>query len=86
MFSSGDGKKVNFLCEAVTSYIKETLSIISMTPVDASNCPEAVKHKITSSNSKATGKPGYTQLKVGDYVRKTDKRIIFSKGYTSNWN
>ena len=43
MFSNGDGNKVNFLCEAVTFYIKGTLSIISMTPVDASNRPEAVK-------------------------------------------
>ena len=24
--------------------------------------------------------------KVGDYVRNADKRNIFSKGYTSNWN
>ena len=26
------------------------------------------------------------KLKVGDYVRNTDKRNTFSKGYTSNWN
>ena len=26
------------------------------------------------------------KLKVDDYVRKADKRNIFSKGYTSNWN
>ena len=25
-------------------------------------------------------------LKVGDCVRNADKRIIFSEGYTSNWN
>ena len=33
-------------------------------------------------------KPGYAQpkLKVYDYVRNADKRNIFSKGYTSNWN
>ena len=26
------------------------------------------------------------KLKVGVYVRNVDKRNIFSKGYTSNWN
>ena len=26
------------------------------------------------------------KFKVGDYVRNVDKRNIFSKGYTSNWN
>ena len=26
------------------------------------------------------------KFKVGDYVRIADKRNIFSKGYTSNWN
>ena len=26
------------------------------------------------------------KLKVGDYVRNDDKRNIFPKGFTSNWN
>ena len=57
-----------------------------MTPVDASNTPDKVKYTFSLKNIK--GKPGYAQnkLKVGDYVRNADKRNIFSKGYTSNWN
>ena len=50
-----------------------------MTPVDASNNSDMVKYYVKST--KATPK-----LKVGDYVRNADKRNIFSKGYTSNWN
>ena len=50
-----------------------------MTPVDASNNPDKVGYYVKSL--KAT-----TKLKVGDYVRNADKRNIFSKGYTSNWN
>ena len=50
-----------------------------MTPVDASNNPDKVKYYVKST--KATPK-----IKVGDYVRNADKRNIFSKGYTSNWN
>ena len=49
-----------------------------MTTVDASKNPDQVKYYV--KYTKATPK-----LKVGDYVRKADKRNIFSKGYTSNW-
>ena len=50
-----------------------------MTPVDASNNPNKVKYSSIYSNIKP-------KLKVGDYFRNADKRNIFSKGYTSNWN
>ena len=65
-----------------------------MTPVNASNNPDKVRYISepalqiisTSTKIKSRGKPVYAQFKVGDYVRKADKRNIFSKGYTSNWN
>ena len=50
-----------------------------MTPVDASNNPDKVKYTFSFKNIKP-------KLNVGDYVRNVDKRNIFSKGYTSNWN
>ena len=50
-----------------------------MTPVDASNNPDKFKYYVNSTKAKP-------KFKVGDYVRNVDKRIIFSKGYTSNWN
>ena len=50
-----------------------------MTSVDASNNPDKVRYYVKST--KATPK-----FKIGDYVRNADKRNIFSKGYTSNWN
>ena len=50
-----------------------------MTTVDASNNPDKVRYYV--KYTKATPK-----FKVGDYVRTADKRNIFSKGYTSNWN
>ena len=51
-----------------------------MTPVDASNNPDEVRYVISISTKT---KP---KLKVGDYFRNADKRNIFSKEYTSNWN
>ena len=50
-----------------------------MTPVDASNNPDKVRYSFIYRNIKP-------KLKVGDYVRIADKRNIFSKVYTSNWN
>ena len=79
MFINGDGNWVNILNDAVITYNNNSHSTINMTPVDAPNNPDKVRYYLKST--KATPK-----IKVGDYVRNTDKRNIFSKGYTSNWN
>ena len=79
MFINGDCNWVNILSDAVVTYNNNIHSTIKMTPVDASNNPDKVKYYVNSA--KATPK-----FKVGDYVRNVDKRNIFSKGYTSNWN
>ena len=79
MFINRDGNWVNILNDAVITYRNSIHSTINMTPVDASNNPDKVRYFVNST--KATPK-----LKVGDYVRNADKRNIFSKGYTSNWN
>ena len=50
-----------------------------MTPVDASNRTENARYLFNFKNTKP-------KLRVGDYVRNADKRIIFSKGYTSKCN
>ena len=71
MFINSDGNWVNILNDAVIIYNNKIHSTINMTPVDASNNPDKVI------------KP---KLKVGDYVRNVDKRNIFCKSYTSNWN
>ena len=84
MFINGDGNWVNILNDAVVTYNNNIHSTINMTPVDASNNPDKYKYNFSFKNIK--GKPGYDQLKVGDCVRNVDKRNIFSKGYTSNWN
>ena len=50
-----------------------------MTPVDASKNPDNVKYTFRFKNNKR-------EHNVGNYLRNADKRNIFSKGYTSNWN
>ena len=78
-FINRDGSWVNILNDAVITYNNNIHSTINMTPVDASNNPDKVKYTFSFKNIKP-------KLNVGDYVRKEDKRNIFSKGYTSNWN
>ena len=79
IFINGDGNWVNILNDGVKTKNNNTHSTINMTPVDASNNPDKVKYYVKST--KATPK-----FNVGEYVRNADKRNIFSKGYTSNWN
>ena len=79
MFINGDCNWVNILNDAVVTYNNNIHSTINMTPVDASNNPDKGKNTFSFKNIKP-------KLKVGDYVRNADKRNIFSKGYTSNWN
>ena len=79
MFINGDGNWLIILNDAVITYNNNIHSTINMTPVDASNNPDKVKYNVNFT--KATPK-----FKVGDYVRNVDKRNIFSKVYTSNWN
>ena len=75
MFFNGDGNWVNILNDAVITSNNNIHSTINMTYINMTINMTYVK------STKAT-----PNLKVGDYVRNADKRNIFSKGYTSNWN
>ena len=79
IFINGDGNWVDILNDAVITYNKNIPSTINMTTVDASNNPGKVKYSFNFMNIKP-------KLKVGNYARNVDKRNIFSKGYTFNWN
>ena len=80
MFINGDGNRGDILNDAVITYDNNFHFTIKMTLVDASNNPDKVRYIISTSTKI---KP---KLKVSDYVRNADKRNIFSKGYTFNWN
>ena len=86
-FINGDGNWVNILNDAVITYSNNIHSTINMTPVDASNNPDKVRYiREPASQIISTFNKIEPKFKVGDYVRNADKRNIFSKGYTSNWN
>ena len=85
-FINGDGNWVNILNDAVVTYNNNIHSTINMIPVDASNNPDKVRYCISEIASQIKSTKATPKFKVGDYVRNADKRNIFSKGYTSNWN
>ena len=76
-FINGDGNRVDFLNEAVITCNNKIHSTTNMTFVNISNNPDKVKYTFSFKNIEP-------KHKVGDYVRNSDKRNIFSKGYTSN--
>ena len=86
MFIKGDGNWVNILNDAVVTYNNNIHSTINMTPVDASNDSDKGKYYISETASQINSTKATPKFKVGDYVRNVDKRNLFSKGYTSNWN
>ena len=79
MFINDAGIWLNIINDAVITYNNNIHSTINMTPVDASNNPDKVRYYVKYTNATPN-------FEVGDYVRNADKRNIFSKGYTSNWN
>ena len=79
MFINGDGNWVDLLKDAMIDYNNRVHSTIRMTPAEASDNPDNVKYIQTLTKIKP-------KFKVGDFVRNADKRNIYSKGYTSNWN
>ena len=72
-------KTDNLLNDAVVTCNINKHTTKNLTPIDASNHPEKVRYSISFKKIKPT-------LKAVDYVRNADKRNIFSKRYTSNWN
>ena len=76
MFINGDGNWVIILIDAVITYNNNIHSTINMTPVDASNNADKIRYIMsTSTKIQPKGKPGYSQFKVGDYVRNADNAI-----------
>ena len=79
MFINDDVILASLLTDAALTYINNKHATKNMTLVDASNNPEKLRYSFNFMNIKP-------KLKVGVFVRIVDKRNIFYKGYTSNWN
>ena len=78
MYIEGKACWLNHINSALDKYNNRVHTTTRMTPFEASNKP--------IDPPTFVNKPKQPKFQVGDYVRVPDKRNIYSKGYTSNWN
>ena len=78
MYIEGKACWLNHLDTAMEKYNNRVHGTTKMTPFEANNQP--IDPPIF------VNKPKQLKFQVGDYIRVPDKRNIYSKGYTTNWN
>ena len=78
MYIEGEACWLNHINSALDKYNNRVHGTTKMTPFEANNQP---KDPPTFVN-----KPKQPKFQVEDYVRVPDKRNLYSKGYTTNWN
>ena len=82
MYIEGKGNWLNHLYAALQKYNNPVHTTTKMTPFEANKRPidpPTFVNKPKHSRS-------FAKFQVGDFVRIPDKRNIYSKGYTTNWN
>ena len=77
-YIEGEACWLNHLDAAMEKYNNRVHGTTKMTPFEANNQP--------IDPSTFVNKPKQPKFQVGDYVRVPDKRNLYSKGYTTNWN
>ena len=90
MYIEGKGNWLNHLDAALDKYNNRVHGTTKMTPFEMSfntliraTATTASPNLIPNNNKLHTASP---KFQVGDFVRVPDKRNIYSKGYTTNWN
>ena len=78
MYIEGKACWLNHLDAATEKYNNRVHGTTKMTPFEANNQP--------IDPPSFVNKPKQPKFQVGDYVRVPDKRNLYSKGYTTNWN
>ena len=89
MYIEGKGNWLNHLDAALDKYNNRVHGTTKMTPFEMSfktairTTTTAASPNLIPDNKLHTASP---KFQVGDFVRVPDKRNIYSKGYTTNWN
>ena len=80
MYIEGKACWLNHIDAALEKYINRVHGTTKMTPIEmVTNTNKIINIKINKNEK-------IPKFQVGDYVRVPDKRNIYSKGYTTNWN
>ena len=98
MYIEGKGSWLNHLDAALQKYNNRVHGTTKMTPFEATKLHS--NNSLLPSNNNNNNKvprdsyrdsyrsfaQSFAKFQVGDFVRVPDKRNIYSKGYTTNWN
>ena len=79
MYIEGKACWLNHIDTAMEKYNNRVHGSTKMTPFEMSTNQKLIPNNTTLKNKQP-------KFHVGDYVRVPDKRNIYSKGYTTNWN
>ena len=82
MYIEGKGNWLNHLDAALQKYNNRVHGTTKTTPNKMSFCAASL-YTIPNDSKKI---PKFPKFQVGDFVRVPDKRNVYSKGYTTNWN
>ena len=88
MYIEGKGNWLNHLDAALQKYNNRVHSTTKMTPFEMSfnTLIRAASPNLIPKNDNNNHNNKLPKFQVGDFVRVPDKRNIYSKGYTTNWN
>ena len=79
MYIEDKGNWLNHIDNALDKYNNRVHGTTKMTPLEASNNSLIPSNNIINNIK-------ILKFQVGDFVRVPDKRSVYSKGYTTNWN
>ena len=82
MYIEGKGNWLNRLDAALQKYNNRVHTTTKMTPFEANKKPIDPPTFVNKPKQPRS----FAKFQVGDFVRVPDKRNIYSKGYTTNWN
>ena len=85
MYIEGDACWLNHIDTALETYNNRVHGTTKMTPFEMSTIPNKDTGLRNNKNKIITIKK-LPKFQVGDFVRVPDKRNLYSKGYTTNWN
>ena len=85
MYIEGKACWLNHLDTAMEKYKNRVHGTTKMTPFEMSTNQKLIPNN-TEGALRNNFKNKQLKFQVGDYVRVPDKRNLYSKGYTTNWN
>ena len=85
MYIEGKACWLNHLDTAMEKYNNRVHGTTKMTPFEMSTNQKLIPNN-TEGALRNNFKNKQPKFQVGDYVRVPDKRNLYSKGYTTNWN